>query len=123
MTEWFEELPDKCPPDNAFNPDGYTFYRLTNGDNPTDQDFYSQRAICPTCNYKDISECIARSLSVWDDIEKCLNLLKLPRHKHKKVMTLPLTSADGLAVQTFKPNHYSWWRSKSFDLASVAVTK
>jgi len=121
MTKWFEELPDKCPPDNAFNPEGYTFYRLTTGDTPTEQDFFSQRANCPDCNFRNVSECIARSLSVWDDVEKCLNLLKLPRHKNKKLITLPLKSTDGLVLQTFKQNHHSWWRSSSFDVASIVT--
>jgi hypothetical protein len=123
MIKWFEELPDKCPPNDAFDPEGFTFYRLTVGENPAEQDFNSQRATCPNCNFKSVSECVARSLSVWDDIEKCLNLLKLPRHKNKKIMTLALKSTDGLALQTFKQNHYSWWRSSSFNLDSVTVSK
>ena len=121
MFEWFEELPEMCPPDNAFNPEGYTFYRLTNGENPTEEDFLSQRALCPTCKYNNVTECISRSLSVWDNVEKCLNLLKLPRHKNKRVLALALKSTDGLVLQTFKANHHSWWRSKSFDIASVST--
>jgi len=81
----------------------------------------SQRAICPTCVYKNVTECIAHSLSVWDNVEKCLNLLKLPRHKGKSAMKLELTNNDGLVLQTFKQNHYSWWKTQSFDMASATT--
>lgn len=118
---WSETLPEQCPPDNAFDPDGLVFYRLCNTSPPTIEDFKSQRAICPTCEYKNVSECIAHSLSVWDNIDKCLNLLKLPRHKGKSAMKLELTTNDGLVLQTFKPNHYSWWKTQSFDIASATI--
>lgn len=118
---WSETLPEQCPPDNAFSPDGLVFYRLCETSPPTNEDFKSQRALCPTCEYKNVSECIARSLSVWDNIDKCLNLLKLPRHKGKSAMKLELTNNDGLVLQTFKPNHYSWWKTQSFDIASATI--
>lgn len=121
--QWSENLPEQCPPDNAFDPDGLVFYRLCDTAPPTENDFKSHRALCPTCNFKNVSECIAHSLSVWDNVEKCLNLLKLPRHKGKSAMKLELTSNDGLVLQTFKPNHFSWWRTQSFDTASVTTTQ
>lgn len=121
MMQWSENLPDQCPPENAFDPNGLVFYRLCETAPPTDQDFKSQRAVCPTCVYKDVTECIAHSLSVWDNVEKCLNLLKLPRHKGKAAMKLELTTNDGLVLRTFKPNHYSWWKTQSFDIASVTT--
>ena len=120
MKQWSERLPDQCPPDVALNPDGLVFYRLCSAPPPTLDDFKSQRANCPTCNFK-VDECITSSLSVWDDIDKCLNLLKLPRHKGKAAMQLELSSNDGLVLQTFKPNHYSWWRTQSFDIATVTT--
>jgi len=123
MKQWSEILPDQCPPDNSFEPDGLVFYRLCASPPPTEEDFKSQRANCPTCNFNNVSECITHSLSVWDDIDKCLNLLKLPRHKGKAAMKLELSSNDGLVLQTFKPNHYSWWRTKSFDISLVTTTQ
>ena len=121
MIQWSENLPEQCPPDNAFDPDGLVFYRLCETAPPTDQDFKSQRAICPTYVYKNVTECIAHSLSIWDNVEKCLNLLKLPRHKGKAAMKLELTTNDGLVLQTFKPNHYSWWKTQSFDIPSATT--
>ena len=121
MNNWSETLPEQCPPEKAFNPAGLIFYRLCEFVPPTEHDFKSQRANCPSCDFK-LDECIVRSLSVWNDVDKCLNLLKLPRHKGKMVVKVKLTSEDGLVLQTFKPNHYSWWRTKLFDVTSATAT-
>ncbi len=120
---WTEELIDKCPPDSAFDPDGMTFYRLAKTNPVTESDFHSQRKLNPNTNFPDVCECIARSLSIWDDIDKCLNILKLPRHKNKAplVMKLNLVSGDGLVLQTFKENHYSWWRTTNYDVVSTPI--
>lgn len=128
MTEWSEPLPDQCPPDTAFDTDGFIFYRLCETDTPTENDFKSQRHISPNKPFKysngeDISECILRSLSVWDNIDSCLNLMKLPRNKGKLTMKLELITSDGRALNTFKPKHYSWWRTKSFDITRVRTIK
>lgn len=123
MTNWFEKLLEKCPPGNAFSPKGFTFYRLAISEKPTENDFLSQRALSPTSNFNGVSDCVALSLSVWDDIDKCLNMTKLPRHKGKAVVLLKLKSEDGLVLQTFKPNHFSWWRTKSFDFSTVETIK
>jgi len=125
MNNWSEQLPDKCPPDNAIVPDGSIFYRLCKSDPPTEIDFNSKRALHPTQLFKNVSECQARSLSVWNDLGECLNIVKLPCHRKKQpiVMQLALKSGDGLILQTFNPNHFSWWRTQSFDIALVAVIK
>ena len=123
MLIWSENLPEHCPPEKAIDPEGLVLYRLCSTTKPTEEDFFSQRAICPNCNFKGISECIAHSLSVWDNEDYCINLLKLPRHKGKSTMKLVLKSSDGLVLQTFKPNHYSWWKTQSFDLKTIEILK
>ena len=127
MTNWFEPLPDKCPPETAFIPNGQVFYRLAKSGTVISEEFLSQRAKCPTCKFNDVTECVARSISLWNDISECLNVLKLPRHKKHAsksvIMILTLNSNDGLLLNTFKPNHFSWWRSNSFILTSVTITK
>lgn len=123
MNNWTEELVEKCPPDNAFDPNGLTFYRLAKSNPPTEIDFHSQRKTNPNANYTNVSECISRSLSIWDDIDKCLNILKLPRHRNKAplVMQLNLVTGDGLVLQTFQPNHYSWWRTNNYNVDSTPI--
>jgi hypothetical protein len=123
MNNWVEELPEKCPPDNAFDPEGMTFYRLARTKPVSENDFLSHRKLHSNTVFKGVSECLAYSISIWDNLDKCVNILKLPRHKNKPkiVMQLDLQSRDGLVLQTFKVNHFSWWRTTSFDLNSVQV--
>jgi hypothetical protein len=121
MKEWSEKLPEFCPPDDAFDPDGLTFYRLCDTVPITEGAFKSQRALNPSGEFKGVSECVARSLSVWNNLEDCTNILKLPRHRGKVTMKLELTTNDGLVLQTFKQNHFSWWRTQSFDITSVSI--
>lgn len=119
MTEWFEPLPDKCPPADSYSVDGQKFYRLTNNQIPNSDDFTSLRIEFPQKDFLDKPECIVRAISIFADKFDCDNLLKLPRHKGKKIFELTLQSTDGVVKQTFKPSHHSWWRSKSFDINSV----
>lgn len=114
MLEWFEELPEACPPQDAFTPNQEKYYRLAENNPPEDKDFHSQRKCAQHAVFKGVPECIACSVSIWKDKERCLNIKKLPRHKNKSVVELTLNREDGLLLQTFKPQHYSWWRSRSF---------
>lgn len=127
MNRWFEELPEQCPPPEAFNPDGKTLYRFLKNEEPIEEDLNSQRTMAPDKIFVGVDECIARSVSVLDNLEKCHNLRKLPRHKKKgwkAILELRLTESDGLILKTFSdPNHYSWWRSNSFNFATARVIK
>lgn len=115
MSKWFEDLPEQCPPNDAFTPSGQTYYRLVNDLNNAEVDLVSQRYSKPTKKFSQ-DECICRSVSVFENFEDCENITKLPRHKNKKIFTLKLLESDGLLKQTFKPSHHSWWRSSKFVL-------
>jgi len=123
--EWNDELPKECPPKDAISPEGINLYRLSDDEKLIDSEFRSQRTMNPTKFFPGISECIARSLSTWDNKESCLKILKLPRFKGKTkyLVEIPLEEKDGLIKQTFKKSHYSWWRSTSFSIASCNVIK
>lgn len=121
MYNWSEELVEKCPPDNAFAPNGLTFYRLAKSNPPTESDFVSYRKMRPNTKFH-VSECVSRSLSIWGNKDYCLNLLKLPSHKDKTVMQLNLATGDGLVLQTGNdPSHYSWWRTKNYNVDSTPI--
>lgn len=123
---WSEDLPDKCPPEEAFLPNGMTIYRLATSKNYDENDFKSQRALNLNKKFKNISECIARSLSVYNDVSKCFNLMKLPIYKGRwnTVLEIELLNDEGLIMKTFKdPNHYSWWRTKNFNIDKAVVVK
>lgn len=42
ISEWFEELPDQCPPEDAMECNG-VYFRIANGNPATSEDFFSQR--------------------------------------------------------------------------------
>lgn len=62
--EWFEALPEQCPPTDAAQCNGY-YYRIANGNPATTEDFFSQRKLQPDKVFKGlgIDECIARAIS------------------------------------------------------------
>lgn len=119
---WFEELPNNCPPNDAEEPNGRVFYRLCKN-NPTDsKDFFSQKKDNPDNKFSGISECILRAVSVWDNREKCLGIKKFPTQRDKIVGEIVLNNSDGLIKSTFKQHHYSWWRGNSFNPEIVINT-
>lgn len=122
MLEWFEDLPEKCPPKEAFIPNGMKVYRFSSSEIPSDNDFISHRLLNPEKVFNGIDECIARSLSVFDNLEACNNRCKLPRNRKrfKSILEVNLRDGDGLVLKTFKdPNHFSWWRSNSFNFETA----
>lgn len=118
---WYEKLPSHCPPTDAEQPHGKTFYRLCKEDPVSTSDFCSQRYLNPYKKFAGISECTLRSVSLWDTKEKCLEQRKFPTHKNKKIGQLILNDEDGLVLNTFKPNHYSWWRAESFNPTQTLI--
>jgi hypothetical protein len=117
---WYEELPDNCPPIDSVEPDGREFFRLCKSNPAVDSDFHSQRKDNSDRKFAGVPECILCAVSIWDDENKCLDQRKYPAHKNKVLGKIILRQNDGLIKNTFKPNHYSWWRSAGFN-ASLAV--
>ena len=119
--DWHEELPNNCPPKDAFEPKGRVFFRLCKS-NPADtSDFYSQKKEHSERTFAGVSECILRAISLWDDQHKCLKQKKYPTQKNKVLGKIVLNKNDGRIKNTFKPNHYSWWRSNTFDPVFVVI--
>lgn len=118
---WYEELPEDCPPNDAIEPNGQEFFRLCVEDPANDSDFYSQKKENPTRTFAGVSDCILSSVSLWDDRTKCLKQKKYPTQKNKVLGKIQLNKEDGLIKNTFKANHYSWWRSHSFDPALAVI--
>ena len=56
--EWFEALPEQCPPTDAKRCEG-CYYRIANGNPVTTEDFFSQRKMQPDKVFKGlgIDEC------------------------------------------------------------------
>jgi hypothetical protein len=119
--DWLEELPPKCPPADAVEPNNDLFYRLVGSVPPRDNDFWSHRKLYPSKKFN-TTECVARSCSLIATIEYCLELLKLPAQHNKRIVKLILPSRAGLVKQTgLHIAHYSWWRTKDFDPINVCI--
>lgn len=117
---WYEVLPEKCPPQNATEPNSVIFYRLCSNNPPQNDDFLSHKFLFPAKVFN-TTECICRALSLWTNKEICLTLTKLPLHKKKCVAEVTLNNCDGLILKTGKEFHYSWWRTKEFDIKKCLV--
>jgi len=109
--DFFEELPQNCPPSDARIPDDEIYFRLTGSFPPSIEDFYSQKSLFPNRNYKD--ECIARAISLLKTAKECEKKKKLPYFKNKYVIKITLNKTSGV-VKT-KRKHISWWMSLGFN--------
>lgn len=120
--EWFEELPSSCPPSDAIDSEG-TFYRVSHGNPAESSDFFSQRLLAPDKQFhgEGIDECIVRAVSVFAELNDAKNLLKLPKFKKANIAIVHLHEQDGKIKKTFKKSHYSWWRSKSFEVNNAKI--
>lgn len=120
--DWFEELPPLCPPSDAIPCNG-RFYRIAKG-NPVDNgDFFSQRKLQPNKIFtgKGIDECIARAISLFSDATDASRRLKLPKFRNANVAEVVLLPKDGVMKKTFSDSHYSWWRSKNFEVSQAKI--
>ena len=112
--DFFEELPDQCPPAKAIEPNG-AYFRLIQ-ETPIEEDFHSHKLLGKwPKSFANASECEASSLSLMDSFEEAHRLTKLPNNKGKKILRIDLVPKDGLLMQTGRNlSHHSWWRSGAF---------
>jgi len=120
--EWFEELPTSCPPSGTIDCEG-TYYRVSHGNPAESSDFFSQRLLAPEKQFKGegIDECIVRAVSIFSELSDAKNLLRLPKFKNANIAELHLLEQDGRMKKTFRKSHYSWWRSKSFNVNNAKI--
>lgn len=118
--EWYEELPEQCPPSTAFSVEGFVCYRLCKAVVVEDEDFHSHRKLFPARVFN-APECRARAISVFTNPNDLDNLLKLSIHKGKAKVKLNLCGTDGLAMKSGRDSHYSWWRSKTFNTKAACM--
>ena len=117
---WYEKLPPNCPPLEAFATEE-TYFRLGSIP-PSDSDFWSHRQRFPNKVFN-VSECVARSLSVFDNFEAAERLKRLlPAMRSKPIFQVKLTKKDGVVQKTGNDlHHFSWWRSTQFDLSTIKI--
>lgn len=119
---FYEELPDQCPPKDASEQNNKAYYRLCLESPAGENDFLSHRALNPKQRYS-VPECRTRSLSVFRSPAKVKNLQKSGRFKKKTTFVgkVTLTNQDGVVKQTGNAGHYSWWRSDTFDVTTCQI--
>lgn len=121
---WFEILPDQCPPNDAEHCSG-TYYRIANGNPAISDDFFSQRKLQPNKIFvgNGITECITRSISLFSNKSEIEKKLKLPKFRHANIAEVCLYPKDGMIKKTFGNAHFSWWRTNEFDVSQAKIIR
>lgn len=117
-----EKLPQSCPPSNSTEPTNLVVYRLLKS-NPVRQEDFDSHAKLGIALHVGADDCRWSSCSVFDDIAKVTEMLRLPKFKRCHIGRLTLSEASGRVLQG-KKGHYDWWIYKAFDpvAASTIVT-
>lgn len=122
--EYFEELPEQCPPGDATSGE-FECYRLTSASALCDEDFHSHKKLgkwSPNVNTKPKECCKACAVSVWNSLDKCKDLLKLPSHRGERVIRVIIRPHEGPYKQTGGDRrHFSWWRKKPFCIGTSDI--
>ena len=121
MTErqYRESLPPGCPPDAAQEiTASAAVFRLVRTDPATADDFRSQRAEKPFHQFREVTECHVRGLSVFSRREDSQRALKLPALRGRLVCRVQLESGAGSIQQTGRRSHHTWWPLAGFDILS-----
>ena len=113
-----EPLPEGCPPAEASEISApRDVYRLVRNFPPTDKDFRSQRAEKPNRRFRGVTECQARGLSVYANLDASRNAAKLPNLRGRQVCRVRLDKSAGHIQQTGRdPSHHTWWPFAAFDI-------
>lgn len=120
MDEYFEELPEGCPPAQTTLPEG-DYFRLVEDMPPSDSDFWSHRRLNPDAKFH-ACECTAGAVSLFKDLADAQQLKLLPRHRDKKIVRIKLDASAGRVLRQGQyPSHHSWWRAKEFEVLSALV--
>ena len=115
-----ESLTEDCPPNDADEiNEPRVVFRLVSHNPPTEDDFRSQRVEHPNRAFRNVSECVARGLSVHSDFRASENLLKLPHMRRRGMMVcqVVLDAGAGYIQQTGRDrHHHTWWPFASYDI-------
>lgn len=121
--EWSNSLPENCPPENILVPEDEEFYRLLkNPDCVVEDDWKTYVELYPDKKYFGQDLIIANGLSITknDNFQEAMVLPNL--RKFKGIARFKLNPSDGVLLKTGKNvNHYTWWRTTSFDTNSVEI--
>ena len=120
--EWFEQLPEQCPPKDAVPCSG-VYFRIAKGIPTDSDDYFSQRMMQPNGVFmgEGIDECILHAVSLFAALDDAKKRLKLPKFRKQTVVKVTLAPEDGVIKKTFGTSHHSWWRSTKFEYEQVTM--
>ena len=112
--QYREELPDDCPPADAYAPlNGLRVFRLVASFPPGEDDFRSYRSLNPA-SVVGVPECQTRGRSVYTNADDAEKRRKLPKLKNLMTCAVSLNPSSGKLKQTGQPSHHTWWPSAHF---------
>lgn len=118
---WVPEMPEGVPPQDISIPHEHPLFRLVKNIPATENDFVTYHEQDPNRDWGDLYVCSFAS-SMFDDLAAVKRLKKMPNLKDSKaVVRIILNPEDGVVKQTFKPNHFSWWKTNNFDINSAEI--
>ena len=113
-----DELPDDCPPEGHEIIDAERWvYRLVRGDTPQAEDIRNSYEEYPNREWKRVSPCHVRAVSVWATPDGCRSV---HRRGPLRVARLALRAGSGAIMPYGRPGHLSWWPSLEFDISTSA---
>ena len=118
---WLENLPENCPPEDAYVPSEFVCYRIVSNNPVDDSDFYSHRELYPSKRFP-VSECKARAASVMKNVDDANVLIKLPHFKTEyRIVRVCLNPGAGVVKHTPSmrsrlsfQSHHSWWVASDY---------
>lgn len=114
--QYREELPCHYPPADAEEISGPSaVYRLIRKDAPAEEDFHSLSKLNPARKYSGLKECIACGLSVFTS-SSAAKKRSVRRSSGYRVCKVRLERCAGKIKKTGRPEHYTWWPYRSFDI-------
>ena len=112
-----EPLPEGCPPDDAEEITAHrAVYRLVRNNPPTDDDFRSQRLERPDRVFRDVTECQARGVSVFANLEVAEELAMKGSLQGRAVCRVVLAPGAGRMLLTGRRSHHTWWPLADYDI-------
>lgn len=113
---WVPDMPEGIPPEDICVPHEHVLYRLTKGENVTEEDLITYYEKDPNNEWGD-KLTLACAVSMYDDLEKTNKLTKIASLKNSKgVSKFVLNPENGVVKQTSKSYHYSWWKTDNIDI-------
>lgn len=114
-----ERLPPECPPGESTEiGEPLVVFRLVCSTPPADNDFLSERELNPEQPFR-VSECLARGLSVFLDLDDCRKVKKLPKFRGRpecRPCRIQLGPGAGKILQTSIWSHHTWWPYAAYDV-------